>query len=320
MITEAYRPNPPNYRCTMQQSLVYSLSALIEEHDNVLPLSTATFRVYLQGITRLMPKNNEEVSIQVEITAQRTNIARNSTDSVVVATEVITVTPDFEDGWREWNITDNLLLCWNKTEHFNLLELTAKFSRLNCTRGNKKIPIRIVDPATIPLDQTTRRQRHWPLQPFVLLFLDDEEQRQEIMASMASDTPEDSPVIAIDDERVSKRALPSPTCVLKNFTVNFADLEMHHIIAPFQYMAKQCSGDCSKSSIRYNAATNHAKILASAHFKYTYENANFHSTPEVPCCVSTRLMPIGLILLTYDSNIMEITYPNMIASECGCRA
>lgn len=308
----------------MHQSFVYSLSALIEDHDNTLPLTAAMFRVYLQGIPRLLPKTDKQIDLQVEITARRTNTARNCTDFVVVATEVVTVTPDFQDSWREWNIS-NLLSCWNKTEHYNLLELTAKFTRLNCIQGSKKIPIKIVDPATIPIDQTTRRERHWPLQPFLLLFLDDEEHRQEIMASMTPETPRDSPVISTEDEStgsVSKRSTgePNPTCVLRNFTANFAVLEMHHIIAPYQYTANQCSGDCSKSSIRYNMATNHAKILASAQFKHAYQGVDFSTEPEVPTCVSTRLAPIGLILYTWDGNFKEITYPNMIVLECGCRA
>ena len=55
-------------------------------------------------------------------------------------------------------------------------------------------------------------------------------------------------------------------CHLEDYVVNFHNIDLTYVLAPFEYNARRCVGSCSHSVLRYQGhlATNHAKIMASA--------------------------------------------------------
>ena len=320
IVHEIYRPKSQNKLCQMKQEFKFSLISLLENHEDISSLlSKALFRVYLQPIARLLPSANETIDILVNISAK--GVGNDSiSDDIFITAHNMTISSAMQDHWEEWDITDGLLEAWDDIENSSFLELHINFKRIQCLPGSKKIPLMIVDPATIPLNQETRRFRHWPLQPFMLFFLDDEEKREELRASMQPEQPEDPNVFKLEDEQndKAKRSLVPP-CRLKNLTVNFAAIGMHHIIAPFEYTARQCSGDCSKISHLKNSVNNHATIVATAH-DYLEKGTTFQTNPILPKCVSLSYSVLHLVLLTRDGSIEEKGFPSMISNSCGCRA
>lgn len=316
IINDKYRLKSPNKRCEMKQTFQFSLEDLINNQNSNLPLTNGTLRVYIQPIKRLLSKN-KAIDIQITVTARVS--AKGIKSGVVIAhTEKIAATPNMTAQWKEWNITNAMLDCWQNKTNNTLLEVTINFKRLKCIRGQKKIPLIVVDLATFPLNQTTRRERHWPLQPMVVLFLDDETERKKLRGDIS--VQHNSPVFSTEEtQSVSKRSTTA-SCKLVNFTVNFAEIRLHNIVYPTTYNAKQCKGDCSHSYMDKNDATNHARILASYDYHYKTYNWQLKVIPRVPSCVAGGYSPLSVIEIARDKTISVKYYPEMIATRCECRA
>ena len=123
-----------------------------------------------------------------------------------------------------------------------------------------------------------------------------------------------------DNRFISKRAFVSP-CRLSSVRINFADINMHHVLAPTSYNAKQCLGDCSKRKISDNVVNNHARLLAAAaHYWYSTNQQNISQVPAVPRCVSLSYAYLGLMTINRQGEVKLANYPNMEATSCGCRA
>ena len=301
----------------MKQTFQFSLEDLTNNQNSNLPLTNATLRAYIQPIKRLLSKD-KAIDIQITITA-RVSTKGIKSGVVIAHTEKIAVTPNMTAQWKEWNITNAMLDCWQNKTNNTLLELTIHFKRLKCIRGQKKIPIIVVDLATFPLNQTTRRERHWPLQPMVILFLDDEMERKRLRKGNIS-VQDNSPVFSTEEtQTVSKRSVTA-SCKLVNFTVSFADIRLHNIVYPTIYNARQCEGDCSHTYMDKNDATNHARILASYDYHHKINNWQLKVIPRVPCCVAGAYSPLAVIEIGKDKSISVKYYPDMIATRCECRA
>ena len=80
---------------------------------------------------------SKAIDIQITITA---GVSTKGTKSgvVVAHTEKIAVTPNMTAQWKEWNITNAMLDCWQNKTNNTLLELTMHFKLLKSIRGQRR--------------------------------------------------------------------------------------------------------------------------------------------------------------------------------------
>ena len=291
-------------------------------HQQPLPLQKAVLRTYLDVIPRFV--RNGPVDMDVTVRAKILHL-NNSGVGVVAAEERITVDLN-SNSWKEFDITEGMWQLWPPVAEDDAVEVTLEL-RVNC-QENKKVPASFVSPATIPLSQKKRRERHGPLQPLLLIFLSDEDVKRIVkdeLRPMEPPEPTESDDYASDNStvpRVARAAESDKPCSIEDFPITFHDLHLFDVLIPYTYNAKKCSGSCSHSTLKRNdrLATNHAKIMASATIISRIKNdVYFTSPPSDPCCVPTRYQPYALVVQTHDGGVEYIVYPSMVVDECGCR-
>ena len=324
VVNDEYHPRVANRRCNMVQKFNFSLEELSLSFDDIT-LSKSVLRAYLQPIERLL-STHEKVDIEVNISARALSNDSDCGGVNFVSSQIISVSKDTNDDWAEWDITNGIKSCWDSIENITHIELIINFHRVNCMPGKKKIPLEIADPAIVPLDEIVRRSRYWPLQPFVLIYIDDEEERNLVRSSLQTAEPDEFVIDEFDntENAIVQKRDTMPPCRLKPLSIYFADIGMYHILVPNDYNANQCSasGDCSKRSIGNNEVNNHSILLATARKWYVDSKANTTTgaVPEDPRCVSVTHGVLLLFVLNRDLTVVGRYYPNMIATRCGCRA
>lgn len=281
---------------------VFNLSNMI--------LQKGMLRTYLDVIPRYFRRQN---SIPVTITTSLSVLRENTTMTFFGGQEDQRITID-SSGWTELNITEGLREIQELSELSDIIEVSVTIT-VNCTRY-RKVPLSLVDPSSIPLSQGPRRLRLSKMQPMLLVYLSDEKLKEEIKKE---DTEPLQSGEDLEVEGIEKRA--STGCHLEDFVINFHNIDLDYVLAPYEYNARHCTGSCTHSVLRYhgNIATNHAKIMASA---YALRNRNPH-TPvyqlKEPCCVPIQYDPMPLLTLYDYDELNYAVYPAMSVSACGCR-
>lgn len=304
----------------MVQKFNFSLESLSSEFNDNMKISKAILRAYLQPVRKFL-NGNEKIDVQVNITARAISNDSDCIGTTFISSHSMTVSNETQDDWVEWNITRGFNNCWKSYDNISYIEFAIRFRKLHCVAKKKKLPIKIVDPATIPVNDQRRRDRHWPLQPFVLVYVDDEEEKKMMMASQTL-KPEEYIIDEVEDHSRTTRAV-TPACTIGSADIHFANLGMHHILSPLSYNAKQCMGDCSKRSLDDNVVNNHARLVASAHKMWVDSGRKHNSSSSIPLeprCVSLTHKYLSLLAVKKDKSVSYRSYPNMIATSCGCRA
>ena len=284
------------------------------------PFHKSIIRAHLQVIPRLI--KSHPITVNITITAKLQN--QDSSQYVFAGRDEIDVTAG-SNGWVELNVTEGINKLWpliaNSTSENVNIEFVIKL-QVDCIK-TKKVPANFVEPTSIKLTQTKRRQRHTALQALLLVFVSDEEnkeimrQEKEQNNNMA-DSQEESRV------RTSRSVGSStPVCQREDFLVQFSDLQLHYILAPVFYNAYRCSGSCSHEVLSANdhLGTNHAKLMASAKLVNEIPDNNivFQKKPRDPCCSPTKYDSLPLLISRGMDSLEVVPYPAMIVSECGCR-
>lgn len=310
---EVHRPKPSNKRCKVVHQFRFSMKALQASlQHNGMQLQKGIFRVYGNVIKRYL---KQQTSINTQISSsfilQKSN--SNSTQTIFGGQDNIVVTVDSE-GWIELNVTCGLQEIQSLgTEIEDTFYLTVTIS-VDC-KGDRKVPMTLADPASVPLSQTRRRQRLTNHQPMLLVYLSDEILKTEIQQEAEPPTVGEN----IDVDHIEKRATSG--CHVEDFLVNFQNIELTYVLAPFEYNAHKCVGSCAHSVLRRqgNLATNHAKIMASAVAFQDYNpQTPFHHQPTDPCCVPTKYESMSLLIFI-DNELNYAVYPTMVVTACGCR-
>jgi hypothetical protein len=95
--------------------------------------------------------------------------------------------------------------------------------------------------------------------------------------------------------------------------VDFTDIGWNEwILAPPNYNAYFCMGECHFPLPDHLNTTNHATVQSLVH------NANIGAVPK-PCCVPTELSPISLLYMDEYEKIVLKNYQDMVIEGCGCR-
>ncbi|CAN0116600.1 unnamed protein product [Lampetra fluviatilis] len=113
---------------------------------------------------------------------------------------------------------------------------------------------------------------------------------------------------------VTRRGRGSVYCRKVPLRVSFKDIGWNTwIIAPQEYEAYDCVGNCSFPLMDHVTPTKHAIVRALLHTR----------RPEAvmrPCCVPTRLEAISILYLDPAGKVTyRYRYEGMIVAECGCR-
>jgi hypothetical protein len=285
----------------------------IFQNNNIF-LQKGILRTYVDVIPRYF---RAQTSISVNISSVFSlTLRNNSTQTVHGGQDEILVTPNSSE-WTELNVTQGLKEIQSLTGLSDTIELRVTMT-VDCT-VNRKVPVTLADPASVPLSQGPRRQRLSKLQPMLLVYLSDEQLKAEIQQEADPQPPGEN----IEVEERKKRGLSKADgCHLDDFLVNFHNIDLIYVLAPYEYNAKQCVGSCAHSVLRHRGsiATNHAKIMASAVAIRNYNPLTpFHHQPTDPCCVPTKYGSLSLLILDDINELNYAVYPTMSVSACGCR-
>jgi hypothetical protein len=322
VVNDQFHPKPINKQCQLKHKFTFNLTTLAIDNPETFPLSKAILRMYFQPTERFLPANNTTVDVIATVYTKAVSSLNHTgcRGQFIAAERTIKVNSSFQSQWLELDVKDGILSCWNNATQKDKLEVTVELKLAQCKSEHifkKKVPISIVDPATIPISQEVRRNRHWALQPMIILYFDNEDERNIIKQSLEPKYP----ALSVEDEKISinKRSanIDEIKCRRENLTITFAELKMHHILAPNSYTANQCVGDCSHSIIKFSHASNHARILAAAHSMFE-PTKDFK--PRKPCCVAVQHKGQAVLRMKSDGNLANVVYNDMTALKCACRA
>ena len=314
LVDGVQRTKQSNKKCKVTHQLPFNTGALLDMlRGNKVFVQKAILRTYMDTIQRYF-KKQDTIPVQFTATFTVPELGTNSSLTIFGGEEVVSVTAD-SSRWVELNLTSGLAELQSLSPKISTnVELTVSIS-VDC-EDNKRVPVTLVDPATVPLNQRPRRLRLSKLQPMLLVFLSDEDLKTEIKQ-------EAEPPPLGDNLDIQERARrESGGCHLEDFAVNFHNIDLTYVLAPFQYNARKCVGSCSHTILRYQGhlATNHAKIMASAIALKTFDpDTQFRTQPAEPCCVPTKYESISLLILDNLDRLSYAVYPTMRVAGCGCR-
>ena len=315
---DTFRPKQSGAKCLTVDRFIFGWKSLVESYqEEPQPLQKAILRTYLEVIPRFVRNGPVDMDITIKV-----RLLQSSNASTVSTEERITVDAD-SNSWREFDVTESVQQLWppSLSDANRDIEVTLEL-RVNCKR-NKKVPASFVNPATIPLTQRKRRERHAPLQPLLLVYLSDEEIKRIVRDELRPAESDQAGGDNSTEPRVARAAENSDRpCSIEDFPVNFHSLHLFNVIFPSTYNARRCSGSCSHSTLTRNdhLATNHAKLMASARIISEIKpDVYFPSRPTDPCCVPTKYRPYALLVNTPEGATEYIVYPSMVVDECGCR-
>ena len=318
-----HRSKPGGAKCLTVNRFRFGWKSLVDSYQvHPLPLQKATLRAYFDTIPRFLQDGPIDVNVSIEAKLFE---VENSSIGAVATVQRLSV--DLEsNSWKEFDITESLQHLWPPASADHTVEVTLEL-RVDCQQ-NKKVPGSFIDPATIPLTQKRRRERHLPLQPLLLVFLSDEEVKRIIKDELRGSEPaevEQSDRTGAENSTASRvaRSAGRPTaCSIEDFVITFHSLQLVDVLYPLKYNAKRCSGSCSHSTLTNNdrLATNHAKLMASAKIISEIKpDTYFTSPPADPCCVPIKYSPYALLIQLPEGGAEYVVYPSMAVEGCGCR-
>ena len=309
-------------KCTSVIRYVFQWETLTS-FRNHLPVKRGILRVYMQVISRLIT-NDEVATVTVGVSVNTFSNKSNITsevhleESVITDKQEINVTDD-SNGWQEINITNALHSIWPPNEDTSIVEIVLRLE-VDC-KERKKIPVNFVNPAEISLEQVNRRERYEALQPLMLVFLDDNEIKEKMKKEKEAGrvAEQESDVTLLEGKR-RRRTTYTHICRMENFTINFGELGLSHVLFPHSVNIRRCSGSCSHNAIKLNGhiATNHAKMMAST---YRLHQLNLISSqaPREPCCVPVKYRYQFLLTQHRNQATQLRAYPDFVVEGCGCR-
>ena len=292
-----------------------SLSRALSERE--LGVEKAILRAYIQVIQRHV---REGENVNVTLTATM-NIDTGENDTVgdlgvFTGQQEINVA-NGSDSWIELNVIEGTRAIWRLVQNYTKVQVVIK-AEVNCTQ-QKKVPIKFVNPAEVPLHQQKRREWLLLFQPFLVVTVRDKVKMKEI-TSMADDT--NIMELVVMDRK--KRNIYSH-CTLSNFSIVLHHIGLTNVLNPYQVNIRKCSGHCSHTILRRfsSLGTNHAKLMASVNLLQRLDPTSMVSAngrAEEPCCVPSEYDSIYLHMFNeFDGSFVINRYNNFIATSCGCQ-
>ncbi|XP_029466833.1 muellerian-inhibiting factor [Rhinatrema bivittatum] len=103
-------------------------------------------------------------------------------------------------------------------------------------------------------------------------------------------------------------------CKLQELTLNFTSISItkNLVVLPIAYTLNNCEGPCRFPQSTRSHSTTHTILLIHMQESGLMIGRN-------PCCVPVRYSELQMLVYTEDGGLRIRFYPNMIATECGCR-
>uniref|UniRef100_A0A8C3T4Z9 Muellerian-inhibiting factor n=1 Tax=Chelydra serpentina TaxID=8475 RepID=A0A8C3T4Z9_CHESE len=111
--------------------------------------------------------------------------------------------------------------------------------------------------------------------------------------------------------RQNRSAGPQANCRLQELMVDLYNEKF--VVLPERYIANNCEGSCRLPlSARISDYSSHTVVLLGMQERGAPLRRN-------PCCVPVKYSNKEIIRMTTEGDMKVMTYPNMVAEECGCR-
>ena len=185
VVHDNYKASPKNSKCRLAQVFRFPVRTLVREYatmDDVLPFTTAILRVYIQTIPRHLPHPGDNFTVNIDVLTNLLDQANNSMQADFLAdSQMIPASPDMEeDLWLEIDITTGITnLNLSKSLQECSIEVKVIFSLDLCTKMYKKVPLKVVDPSNVPVENTKRRERLLAVQPLLVFYVIEDETMME---------------------------------------------------------------------------------------------------------------------------------------------
>lgn len=233
--------------------------------------------------------------------------------------------PAHHNGWITLNVT-SAVEQWAKAKQSESTKLKLQLHLLN--NGKKLTDYGILNSGSVPKE----------LQPFLVIYLVtkdapkpinifDNQAESQLLAYLedlrksdeASDARHRRSLKLSNKEKCYKNNTIKPIknvfhdkwCHKLPWNVSFIDLKWSDwIIAPDNYDASYCAGECPFPLPPHIHSTNHAIVQMLAHL--------MDKQIPKPCCAPTKLQPITVLYYDDYSNVILKEYKNMVVQDCGC--
>ena len=238
---------------------------------------------------------------------QRVNGSSGNVHDVMVDTKQLAHTSasavDRHGSWHTLDVTD-VVRQWRASPHSNhglRVEVTDREEgRGGATRLRRSADIN-------PEDWISQ-------QPYLVTFSDDEEENKRSSRQRRSRTTrtrrsKKKRGRGRSDRKRQRRRI----CRRHSLNVDFEEVGWNDwIVAPSEYNAFYCHGECPYTLPDHLNTTNHAIVQSFVHA------VNPGAVPK-PCCVPTELSDLSMLYFTNDRVAKLKTYQDMAVEACGCR-
>ena len=173
-----YKPTPKNGKCRLAQSFRFPVESLVRQYETstltnvTLSLRDVILRAYVETIPRHLPEPGDNLTVVVDVLASIVDPDNSSVQpDVLAASENITVSSYTEEyHWLEMNITEGVKSLTPSTQSSLLVKF--HFNLQVCAEQYRKVPLKVVDPATVPVEEEERREKYQAVQPMVIFIFD----------------------------------------------------------------------------------------------------------------------------------------------------
>uniref|UniRef100_A0A1A9WAL4 TGF-beta family profile domain-containing protein n=1 Tax=Glossina brevipalpis TaxID=37001 RepID=A0A1A9WAL4_9MUSC len=283
-------PSKPSKKTNHDPKLIFTINKV----SNDLQLVHSVLRIYQQqNNNHFQQKTNKQL---ITLFLYQRDDTLNQSLKILSTTNTTTI----YKGWLEFEITENLRN-WLKQDaaHFHDLMMSIHIRTENATTNLSAQDLGLILPYT---DEAKTND----FQPFIIAYFNGPELMQKIQKLRTKRY-----INKKKENHIVPSNWKSAMCKRHHFVIDFEELNMDEsIIAPKQYEAYFCAGDCNFPLNMQTDATNHAIVQNLMHI-------NDPSLPK-PCCTPSTLSPIKILHYDYNGNGVLRKYANSIAKRCGC--
>ena len=321
VVRQSFRASHP---CPASTHYTFQWPPLVEALS-LKPLSLHS--MYLRAYIIILDRNDISKNQSIKFTLTMSLLSARTLSTAILSgtSPSITTTQEIaldglSDQWIELDLTEGASGLWSNVKTSNGVKVTVE-ARVQCN-DHFKSPLRLVNPAEIPLENKEQRESSVSTsQPLLLVSARDELATRHNPGHTAKTH---TPPASYREDR-DKRTADPERCQRHNYTVSFSALGLTHIQLPHSLNVRKCSGLCSDDVLREyrDLGTNHAKTMSSV--KRIQENL-----PELgqmvapsgpaspPCCVPATFQN-DTLLFTLEDGVPSIHYFNdLVIETCGC--
>ncbi|XP_050522738.1 growth/differentiation factor 8-like isoform X1 [Daktulosphaira vitifoliae] len=267
------QPHPTTPKLRNHHLLYFTFSEKICQHR----ITKAILWVYKKRSTAELHQTEQVINIEVS------RIHPVMMNQLLYVTNVKFVVNTTEPSWVSINL-QKLMSDWFKTTDAakNLtLMVRATYANVNMTHSKTSF---VTD---------ARRRDDMTEIPYLVVYM-EEGRRSRAKRN----------VLGLDCNESSQESL----CCRYPLTVDFDDFGWDWIIAPKQYVANYCSGECPMEFLQKYPHTHLTQLTNKTHM---YPGTG-------PCCAPRKMSSISMLYYDENMNIIYGLLPGMIVDRCGC--